>query len=119
MNGGYMSIAHKGSEGNKGPICTEVYNIMDRLNQLLLDLSQSDDVPSLQNSINQCAKDLLLVINTHRDAIAKTESFLKNAIIDLTEVPYMQVQMQKIAFEVAIRASVKNLESFLDNNTSL
>jgi len=114
-----MSTARKNPEGQQGPVYTDVYNIMDRLNHLLTQIAKSDDVPTLQNEIDLCAKDLLSVVTTHRDTIAKTESFLKNAIIDLTEVPYMQVQMQKIAFEVAIKAAIKNLESFLDHNKSV
>jgi hypothetical protein len=114
-----MSTAWEKSEGKEGPIYTDVYNIMDRLNHLLLQISKSDDVPTLQNEIDLCARDLLSVITTYRPAISKTESYLKNAVIDLTEVPYMQAKMQKIAFEVAIKAAMKNIESFLENNKSI
>ena len=110
-----MSTARKHSEMNHGPIHKQVHQIMDQLDQLLIKLSKSKDCPSLQQGIDQCAKDLLGIIQKNHASIAKFESYLKNAIIDLTEVPHMQTQMQKIAFEVAIRAAITNLKSFLEN----
>ena len=110
-----MSTARKHAEMNEGPIYKKVSTIKDKLNQLLIELSKSEDIPTLQNKIDQNAKELLALVSENHKTIFKTESYLKNAIIDLTEVPYMQPQMQKIAFEVAIRASIKNLGAFLDS----
>ena len=112
-----MSTARKHSEMHEGPIHQKVHQIMDQLDQLLVKLSKSKDCPSLQQGIDQCAKDLLHIISKNHVSIAKFESYLKNAIIDLTEVPHMQPQMQRIAFEVSIGAAIKNLKSFLENAT--
>ncbi len=113
-----MSTARKYSEEKYGPIHQKVQNTMEVLEQLLTTLSKSKDFPTLQQGIDQCAKDLIGITAKYHTQISKYESYLKNAIIDLTEVPHMQPQMQKIAFEVAIGAAIKNLHSFLENVTS-
>ncbi len=110
-----MSTARKYSESSQGPIHQKVHHVMDQLEQLLVTLSKSKDCPTLQQGIDQAAKELIAITTKHHKEIAKYESYLKNATIDLTEVPHMQPQMQKIAFEVAIGAAIKNLQSFLDN----
>jgi hypothetical protein len=112
-----MSTARKYSESNQGPIQQKIHHVMDQLETLLTTLSKNKDCPTLQQGIDQCAKDIISISTKHHKEIAKYESFLKNAIIDLTEVPHMQPQMQRIAFEVAITAALTNLQSFLDSNS--
>ncbi len=108
-----MSTARKQPDMHHGPIYKEVSDIIVQMNQLILELSKNKDIPTLQSKIDQGAKDLMTIVSANHTTLFKTESYIKNAIIDLTEVPYMQPQMQRIAFEVAIRAAIKNLESFL------
>lgn len=113
-----MSTARKYSEGShQSPIQQKIHHVMDQLETLLTTLSKNKDSPTLQQGIDTCAKDLIAISAKHHKEIAKYEAYLKNAIIDLTEVPHMQPQMQRIAFEVAIRAALKNLQSFLDSNS--
>ncbi|MBX9924110.1 MAG: hypothetical protein K2Y01_08375 [Rhabdochlamydiaceae bacterium] len=110
-----MSIARKHVESSqpKGPIQKQVQVLADRLNELFANLSRNKDYPALQGEIDSCAKEIISITHTHYEKIGNLISYLKNAIIDLTEVPYMHPQMQKIAFEVAIQAAIKNLESFI------
>ena len=111
-----MSTARKYSEGsNQSPIGQKVHHVIDQLETLLTTLAKNKDSPALQEGIDTCAKDIIAISTKHHKEISKYESYLKNAIIDLTEVPHMQPQMQRIAFEVAIRAALKNLQSFLEN----
>ena len=113
-----MSTAPQES-GQQGPVYDKVRSTLLNLNHLLNELSSHEDIPTLQDSLEQCAQEILSVINEHKEQVIKTESYLKNAIIDLTEVPYMQEEMQKIACEVALKAAIKNLEYFLESNGSI
>lgn len=110
-----MSTARKPE--NQGPIQQKVYHVMDTLDQLLLTLTKNKDVPTLQQDVDNSAEELMSIMSKHSKEIGKYTSYLKNAIIDLTEVPQMQPQMQKVAFQEAIKAAKKNLQTFLDNTS--
>ena len=111
-----MSIASKQVESSqpRGPIQKEVQVINDRLEKLLTELSKNKDYPSLQDEMDTCAKSIIKITDTHYEKLGQFTTHLKNAIVDLTEVPFMHPQMQKIAFEVALQAAIKNLETFLN-----
>jgi hypothetical protein len=116
-----MSIARKQVESSqsKGPIQKQIQGISNRLNKLISELSKNKDYPSLQGDIDSCAKEIIDITQKHYEKLGPAISHLKNAIIDLTEVPYMHPQMQKIAFEVAIQSAVKHLDTFLSQTPSL
>ncbi len=111
-----MSLAHKHPEMPANPAYKKIDRILVDLKGLLHKLEGKEkDHPVLQKEVDLAAKQIITVINDHHSEIARWETYLKNAIIDLTEVPYMQPQMQRIAFETSIKAAVKNLQSFLDH----
>lgn len=111
-----MSTARKHVESSqpKGPIQKQVQILSNRLSDLLHTLSKEKDYPALQEEIDSCAKEIIHITYTHQEKLGKLMSFLKNATIDLTEVPVMSPQMQKIAFEVAIQGAIKNLDAFVN-----
>lgn len=113
-----MSFARKHAEEPQGHAQKRVSQIIHELEVLIEKISDKKDYEPLQKEVDALAKSIIDVVATHHHEIKKFEIYLKNAIIDLTEVPYMQPQMQKIAFEVSIRAAIKNLHSFLQHTFS-
>lgn len=111
-----MSTARKHLESSqdKGPIQKRMQILNDHLQSLLSHLSKNKDYPTLQKEVDSCAKEIIDITHKHHEKLGKLQTHLKNAIIDLTEVPIMHPQMQKIAFEVAIQAAIKNLEIFIN-----
>jgi hypothetical protein len=116
-----MSTARKHAESSqpKGPIQKEIQAIHDRLDKLLTELSKNKDYPPLQGEIDDCAKKIMNIGNTHYEKLGQFMPHFKNAIVDLTEVPFMHPEMQKIAFEVAIQAAMKNLDIFLRQGNAI
>lgn len=67
--------------------------------------------PSVQE-LDKYAKKIVQFVEKHHKECDKTKSFLKDAIIDLTEIPLMHPQMQRVAIETAIKMSVENIDKF-------
>lgn len=59
--------------------------------------------------LEEYAEEIIDLINDHHAELGEFESFLKAAIIDLTEVPDMAPQMQRIAFLTALKDALSNL----------
>ena len=55
------------------------------------------------------------VIMKNREKVRSFESYLKAAIIDLTEVPDMHPEMQRISFLTALKDASQKLQLFLDS----
>lgn len=114
-----MSIAHNKEQSMHGPVQQKIHKIVGQLDSLLGKLSKASDVPHLQQDIEASAKQIISIINAEHSKIVKLESYLKNAIIDLTEIPVMQPEMQKIAFQAGIKAAIDNLQLFLANSSGI
>jgi hypothetical protein len=110
-----MNTARKHSEQPKEPAYEKICDMINRLNHLAQKISRAEKFTPPQAEVDAAAREIIDIINTYHKNIQKYEVYLKNAILDLTEIPYMQPQMQKIAFEVAIKAAIHNLQSFLDH----
>ena len=111
-----MSIARKREEQPQGAVQKKVHHIMETLTILLSKISKANDYPALQEEMDRCAKEIISIIGESHSKIVKIESYLKNALIDLTEIPHMQPEMQKIAFQVGIKAAIDNLKLFIDHS---
>ena len=114
-----MTTAHKYSENNREPSYEKVVSILNRLNNLSLKMGKSQTFTPPQEEVDGCARELIDTLSKYHDTLGKLEVYLKNALIDLTEIPYMQPQMQKIAFEVAVKAAMRNLQTFLDQSNMM
>lgn len=114
-----MSTAHKYSENNREPSYERVVSIVNKLNNLSLKMTKSPTSTLPQEDVDFCARELIDTLNKYHHVLGHLEVYLKNALIDLTEIPYMQPQMQKIAFEVAIKAALRNLQIFLDESNKM
>ena len=105
-----MSTARQPIEEPRSPSYKKIKAIIDNLDRLHSNIAKHQPT---QKEVEENAIKIMEIINLHHKEISKYESYLKNAIIDLTEIPHMQPQMQKIAFEVALKDAKKNLEAFL------
>ena len=54
------------------------------------------------------------LIMNNREQVRSFESYLKAAIIDLTEIPEMHPQMQRISFLAALKDASYKIQLFLD-----
>jgi N12 class adenine-specific DNA methylase len=70
-----------------------------------------------QKELNKLAEQIIGVINKYHSQVVKQESLLKAAIIDLTEVPTMQPQMQRIAYLTALKDAASNIQKFLETSS--
>jgi hypothetical protein len=66
-----------------------------------------------RDQLGEFATQIIAFINDHHAQTKPYESYLKAAIIDLTEVPEMAPQMQRIAFLTSLKDASKELNLFL------
>ncbi len=74
---------------------------------------QADYTPS-RDELEEYAEQLIDYISRNHAVITPHERYLKAAIIDLTEVPQMAPQMQRISFLTCLRDASKNLNEFMN-----
>lgn len=53
----------------------------------------------------------------YADSNSKSSSYLKNAIIDLTEIPVMHPNLQRIAIKTVINEAIKNIDHFCHSHS--
>jgi len=114
-----MSTARQYPEKKEHPAHEKIQQIADRLEALLHKTEKTTQFIMPQTEIDACAREVIDIINQYHASIYKFESYLKNAIIDLTEIPYMQPHVQKISFEISVRAALNNLQAFLTHTLML
>ena len=100
----------------------EVLRIKGDLDKLILNINKQPKFAPTRDMLESQAKRLIDLINknpllkaTPQEKAIKSavEKYLKAAIIDLTEVPEMSPQMQRISYLTALKDAAKNLELFL------
>ena len=67
-----------------------------------------------RDEVEKYAVQINTLVMGHREKVRPFESYLKAAIIDLTEVPEMHPQMQRISFLTALKDASQNVRLFLD-----
>lgn len=93
----------------------KVIKMKDRVDNLILKMQKNKDFSPTRDELDTIAEDIIDFINDNHEKTLPFESYLKAAIIDLTEVPEMSPQMQKISFLTALKDASKELELFLSN----
>jgi len=88
-------------------IKTQVDKIISKMQKDTSYLPTRADVEKYAVQINDLVVD-------NREKVRQFESFLKAAIIDLTEVPDLQPQMQRIGFLTALKDASQKIQLFLD-----
>ncbi len=100
-----------------GPSQKGILKIHDKIESLIHKANKDPHYSIKQNELNRFAEQLIEIINEHHRHIERWEAPLKAAIIDLTEVPTMHKELQRIAYITALKDALKNLERFLSDST--
>lgn len=98
---------------NASPLAKQVQKVKGQIDALILKMKKESKFSPTREKVEEFAEQLLDFINDHHAKIASHQSYLKAAIIDLTEVPVMAPQMQRIAFLTALEDASHELELFL------
>lgn len=92
----------------------EITQIKNALEKILDKMkSQTNYCPTVQE-LEKHAESIINFINKHDKEIKHAKAHLKNAVIDLTEVPVMHPNMQKIAIQTCVKVSIDNIEKFFN-----
>ncbi|MBS0604401.1 MAG: hypothetical protein JSS60_05105 [Verrucomicrobia bacterium] len=95
------------------PLSREAQKIKGRVDALITKMQKDAKFTPTRDMLEEHAEQLIDYINDNHEKTAPHESYLKAAIIDLTEVPEMAPQMQRIAFLTALKDASHELELFL------
>ena len=95
------------------PLAREVQKIKGRVDALITKMQKDTKFSPTRDQLEEYAESLIDFINDNHAKSAPYESHLKAAIIDLTEVPEMNPQMQRIAFSTALKDASQRLELFI------
>lgn len=111
-----MAAAHP--QPAKGPRDThawaEAQKIKERVDAIIHKMQKDAHFTPTREQLEECAEQILTFINKYHASIVNYERYLKSAVIDLTEVPEMALQMQRISFLTSLRDASKNLLAFLE-----
>ncbi len=101
----------------KQPRDQELYQkaqkIKSQIDQLITKMNQNQKFMPTRDTLESYAQALIQFINTYHDRVVNYQAPLKAAIIDLTEVPEMAPQMQRISFQTALIDASAELQRFL------
>lgn len=95
------------------PLAKEAQKIKNQIDALLLKMQKNAHFTPTRGQLEDCAEEIIDYINKYHSKTASFEHHLKAAIIDLTEVPQMNPQMQRIAFLTALQDASQKMDLFL------
>lgn len=73
---------------------------------------QESYCPNVQE-LDKYAEKIIKFIDKHHKEIDKTKSHLKDAIIDLTEIPLIvHPQLQRVAIHTSLKVACENIDKF-------
>jgi len=91
----------------------EVLGMKSRVDSLISKMQKDTNFSPTREQLEEIAETIIDFISTHHSKTAPHESYLKAAIIDLTEVPVMAPQMQRISFLTALKDASYEIDLFL------
>ena len=94
-------------------VWAKAQKIKDGIDSFITKMEKQPGFTPTRDQLEDYAEQLLDFINKYHDSIAPYERYLKAAIIDLTEVPEMAPQMQRISFLTCLRDASKSLNEFM------
>jgi hypothetical protein len=95
------------------PLAKEAQKIKGEIDALIFKMQKDEHYDPTREKLEKYANAIIGYINHNHDKVVAYESYLKAAVIDLTEVPEMAPQMQRIAFLTALQDASHELELFL------
>lgn len=95
------------------PLSKEAQKIKGKIDALITKMQKDEKFSPTRGQLEEHAEMIIDYIGSHHAKTASYESHLKAAVIDLTEVPEMAPQMQRIAFMAALKDASHEIELFL------
>lgn len=102
----------------RNPKATAVWakaqKIKSGIDTLITKMQKQPNFTPTRDQLEDYAEELLNYISKNHDVVGPYDRYLKAAVIDLTEVPEMAPQMQRISFLTCLRDASKNLNEFMN-----
>lgn len=95
----------------------EVLRIKNQIDTMISHMNRKSDYTPTRQDLEYAAEELIDFLNKYGTKASPDQRFLKTAIIDLTEVPEMAPQMQRISFLTAMKDASSNIDKFLQLHT--
>lgn len=108
-----MSAFQPSSEEAHPLFIKEAEKLKAKIDSLISKIQQDKHFNPSREEIGKHAKTLIDLMNQYHDQIYNHENFLKAALIDLTAIPEMEPQMQKLSFLTSLKEASKELQLFL------
>ena len=97
----------------------QIHQKIDRIkagvDTLISKIQKQTQFTPTRDEVEKFAVQINDVIMKNRNTVRSFESYLKAAIIDLTEVPEMHPEMQRISFLAALQDASQKLQLFLNS----
>ncbi len=111
-----MAAAHP--QPSKNPKTSVVWSkaqkIKGEVDSLITKMQKQPEFTPTRDQLETYAEQLLDLISKNHDIITPNDRYLKAAVIDLTEIPEMAPQMQRISFLTCLRDASKNINEFMN-----
>jgi hypothetical protein len=88
--------------------------IKTQVDKLISKMHKNSNFTPTRDEVEVYAVEINQLVVDNRQKVKQFESYLKAAIIDLTEVPDLHPQMQRIGFMTALRDASQKIQLFLD-----
>ena len=95
------------------PFTKEAQKIKSQVDALITKMQKDNHYTPTREQLEDPAEALIDFLSRHHSKAAPFASHIKAAIIDLTEVPVMSPQMQRIAFLTALKDASQKIDLFL------
>lgn len=95
------------------PLARDAQKIKSRIDSLISKMHKETKFTPTRSEVEEYAEMIIGYLNANHTKTAPHSTYLKAAVIDLTEVPEMAPQMQRIAFITALKDASHEMELFL------
>jgi len=95
------------------PQTKEAQKIKTRIDDLIAKMQKDEKFSPSREQLEDIAETMIDYISKNHLKITPHDSYLKAAVIDLTEVPVMAPQMQRISFLTALKDGSHEMDLFL------
>jgi regulator of sigma D len=91
----------------------EALKLKSRIDTLITKMQKDEKFAPTREQLEDIAEDMIDFISKNHFQITPHDSYLKAAVVNLTEVPVMAPQMQRISFLIALRDTSREMDLFL------
>ncbi len=107
-------VAQPSHNHRNAPLIAQVQKIKNGVDELIRKMQKETGYSPTHAQLDEYAEQLLNFMNKNHLAITGSERYLKAAVIDLTEIPEMAPQMQRLSILTALKDASHNLLSFIE-----